>query len=90
MKARQILLILPLFLASCAGGWQDEDKQKLRADCLSQSTQQIGEAKAKAYCECFVDQVVNKYPVFNDFMEHISLDTVERLKARCRKENGIQ
>jgi hypothetical protein len=90
MKPIYILLLLPLFLGSCAGGWQEEDKAKLRNECLSQSTQQIGEGKAKAYCDCFVDQVVAKYPVFNDFMEHMSLDTVESLKAHCRKVNGIQ
>ncbi len=89
MKAIHTLVLLPLFLASCAGGWHDEDKAKLRNDCMSQSAHQIGEAKANAYCDCFVEQVVKTYPVFNDFMDHMSLDTVEKLKAHCRKANGI-
>jgi hypothetical protein len=41
------------------------------------------------YCDCFVEQMVTAYPVFNDVLEHYQSDTVERLKAHCRKEIGL-
>lgn len=89
MKPIYSLVLLPLFLTSCAGGWHDEDKAKIRTDCMRQADNQIGEAKAKAYCDCFVDKMVKTYPVFNDFMDHMNLDTVDKLKAECRKANGL-
>lgn len=90
MKPIYTLLILPLFLASCAGGWHDEDKAKIRTDCMRQAEGQIGSEKANAYCDCFVAKMVKTYPVFNDFMENMNPDTVDRLKAQCRQENGIR
>jgi len=90
MKAIYTLAVLPLLLTSCAGGWNDEDKAKIRVDCMRQAERQIGDAKANAYCDCFVDKMVKTYPVFNDFMDHMNLDTVDKLKAECRKANGIQ
>lgn len=89
MKPANSLLILPLFLASCAGGWHDEDKARIRTDCMQQADPQIGEAKAKAYCDCFVEKMVHTYPVFNDFMDKMNIDTVNKLKAECRSENGL-
>jgi hypothetical protein len=78
-----------LLLASCAGGWTDDDKKQLRQECMNQSVSQIGEQRAATYCDCFVDQMVTAYPVFNDAMEHYNSDSVEKLKKHCRKEIGL-
>lgn len=90
MKRIYLLLAMPVLLTSCAGGWQAEDKEKLRKECLLQAEQQVGDATGKGYCDCFVESVVKSYPVFNDFMENRNADTLEKLKARCRHENGLQ
>lgn len=89
MKKLLPFLCLTLLLCSCAGGWTEDDKKKMRDDCLQQSKGQIGEDKANKYCDCFVEQMVKTYPVFNDMMEHYQSDTVERLKAHCRGEIGM-
>jgi hypothetical protein len=82
-------IILILALSGCAGGWTDEDKKTLRDGCVEQSRSQISEELTNKYCDCFVEQMVKTYPVFNDAMEHAVSDTVEQLKARCRKEIGL-
>lgn len=89
MKYLLPLLALILTFSSCAGGWTEEDKKQLREQCLSQSNSQIGEAQAKKYCDCFVEQMVKTYPVFNDVLEHYQSDTVEKLKTHCRQEIGM-
>ncbi len=84
-----LLCIALLSLSSCAGGWTDDDKKQLRADCVSQAKTQISEANTAKYCDCFVEQMVKTYPVFNDVMEHYQSDTVEHIKAHCRAEIGM-
>ncbi|MBS1643848.1 MAG: hypothetical protein JST36_02325 [Bacteroidetes bacterium] len=85
-------VVLPTFcllLCSCAGGWTEDDKNKLRDDCLAQARTQISEEQSKKYCACFVEQMVAKYPVFNDMMRGYQTDTIEALKKHCRAEIGL-
>ena len=82
-------LALLISLGSCAGGWTDDDKKQLRKECAEQVGSQITEARRDKYCDCFVDQMVKTFPVFNDVMEHYQSDTVDALKAHCRKEIGL-
>ena len=82
-------LLCSIFLVSCAGGWTEDDKKKLHADCVEQAGRQISAEQTKKYCDCFVEQTVKTYPVFNDMMEHYQSDTVEQLKAHCRHEIGL-
>ena len=87
---RILIPVLVLFaFSSCAGGWTNEDKKQLRDDCVTQAKTQISESATAKYCDCFVAQMVKTYPVFNDMTEHYQSDTVERLKAHCRKEIGM-
>lgn len=83
------LLIAPLLLTSCAGGWTEDDKKQLHAECVEQEKTQISESNTAKYCDCFVEQMVKTYPVFNDVVEHYRSDTVEQLKAHCRHEIGM-
>lgn len=83
-------LCLIITLSACAGGWTEEDKKQLRDDCVAQSRTQITEAQTAKYCDCFVAQMVKTYPIFNDVMDHYQSDTVEALKAHCRREIGLQ
>jgi len=87
----KILISLPFILAlgSCAGGWTEEDKSKFRDDCKSSVSTQLPEAQANKYCDCFTDQMVSIYPVFNDAMEHRDSAKIEGAKAHCRKEIGL-
>lgn len=78
-----------LLFASCAGGWTEDDKKQLRQECMSQSVPQIGEGRAAQYCDCFVEQMVKAYPVFNDMMDNYRSDTIEQLKQHCRREIGL-
>jgi hypothetical protein len=87
----RILLSLCLIIAlgSCAGGWTEEDKKLFRQDCISSVGSQLGEAQKNKYCECFTEQMVSIYPVFNDAMEHRDSAKLEEAKAHCRKEIGL-
>jgi len=76
-------------LGSCAGGWTEEDKNSFRQDCISSVGSQLSDANRKTYCDCFTDQMVSIYPVFNDAMEHRDSAKLEAAKAHCRKEIGL-
>ncbi len=80
---------LCLLFASCAGGWTEDDKKQLRKECMTQSVPQIGETRAATYCDCFVEQMVHTYPVFNDMMDKFNVQIVDSLKKHCRKEIGL-
>ena len=85
-----IFLSLILFLSACGGGWTEEDKKQMRDDCVRQSRTQISEEQTNKYCDCFVEQIVKTYPVFNDMLDNYKSDTVEKLKEHCRREIGLQ
>jgi hypothetical protein len=82
-------IVLLIALSSCAGGWTEDDKKQQRNGCMEQARGQISEEMANKYCDCFLEELVTTYPVFNDFMDHIQSDTIERMKASCRHEIGL-
>ncbi len=55
-----VLVALAFTVASCGGGWSDDDKKKFMDKC-SEGASAMGEAGEK-YCQCMLDKIVEKYP----------------------------
>jgi hypothetical protein len=83
-------LLCTLSLASCAGGWTEEDKKQFTQDCRNAVRSDLNDEKAATYCDCFTNKMVEIYPVFNDAMEHRDSAKLENAKAECRKAIGMQ
>jgi hypothetical protein len=71
--AKGILFVIIMFsLTACKGSWDTEDKEAFYGDCLEQANTWAGsEAKAKAYCDCVMDKMMQKFPSETDALEHI-------------------
>lgn len=50
-----VLVALAFAVASCGGGWSDDDKKKFTEECTK------GGAPEKV-CTCILDKMVEKYP----------------------------
>ena len=82
-------LAIILTLGSCAGGWTEEDKVTFRKDCISSVGSQLADEQKSKYCDCFTEQMVSIYPVFNDAMEHRDSAKIAGAQEHCRKEIGL-
>jgi hypothetical protein len=88
---RYLTGILFLFILSgCAGGWTTEDKEKFRKDCINGTYSNLPEDKVKDYCDCYTEQMVKEYPVFNDALEHRDSAKNARMQKHCLHEIGME
>ena len=54
-------------IAGCLGGyWNNKDRNDFMSSCTEVAKASIGEEKAKAYCECMMYKIENRYPVYAD------------------------
>jgi len=88
MKLLPALLFI-VSISSCAGGWTDEDKRLFKKDCQESVGHQIDSMKRDIYCQCFTEEMVQTYPVFNDAMEHRDSAKLENAKTHCRNQIGM-
>jgi hypothetical protein len=63
----RIIWIPLLFLCfSCKRKWTETDKSEFLGGCLKTAVKDMGEEKAKPYCSCLLQKIVEKYPNAND------------------------
>ena len=62
MKTKLLLLIIPLlFCASCnQQGWTEGQKNNFISECIKNA--ELEDGVAKAYCNCCLEIVIEKYP----------------------------
>lgn len=73
-----------MLLSSCTGGWTKEDKQNFFNSCLEEQKQSGSQKDVEMYCKCYMDKVMAKYPTYEDFSEHINVDTLAAFQNACR------
>ena len=64
-----------MFLVSCKRPWSEKDKADFVSGCLAGgAVKDLGETRAKNYCNCMLTKVMTRYPNRNDalFMQHDS------------------
>jgi hypothetical protein len=80
-----IFVGLMLCCFSCKRKWTEKNKADFVSGCLSRQVKELGIEKARAYCSCLVEKVVQKYPNAND-ARYIQYDSSLRQLAKdCLK-----
>ena len=78
-----ILLFGCLFSSSCDRKWTEKDKSEFVGGCMSRQAGELGAEKAKSYCQCLLEKVVQKYPNAYD-APYIKYDTaLKKLATDC-------
>lgn len=49
-------------LSSCGGGWTEDNKTSMKETCSSLMKLSYDEADAVAICDCYISNLVEKYP----------------------------
>ena len=71
----------------CKRKWTDKDKSEFVSGCLNKMIKEMGESKAKSYCNCLMDKIVKKYPNAND-VKYIKYDSsVTHMAKDCLKQH---
>jgi hypothetical protein len=84
-KIAAILLIV--LLGSCKNTWDSDDKDAWRQACMENATKWAGsDDKAKTYCDCVLQKMMEKYPHENDALEHIDELTKDSSVQSCKTE----
>jgi hypothetical protein len=77
------LAALVVFLAGCQRSWTEKDKSEFLSGCISGSIGELGTGKAKTYCHCMLNRIMDKYPNAND-AKYLKYDsTMARLGKDC-------
>ena len=75
---------------SCKNTWEESDKDAWKEACKENAVKwAASETKARTYCDCVLEKMMNKYPHENDALEHldefIKDSTVQACKAAAMK-----
>jgi hypothetical protein len=83
MKKLIAILFLCSAFCSCARKWTDKDKSEFVSGCLSRQVRELGQEKARTYCNCLLNKVVARYPDAND-AKYIQYDSaIVKLSQDC-------
>jgi hypothetical protein len=76
---------LVLCCFSCKRKWTEKNKTDFVSGCMSRQVKEMGIEKARTYCSCLIEKVVQKYPNAND-ARYIQYDSsISRLAKDCLK-----
>ena len=78
-KIMALLFVVTCF--SCKRKWSENDKSEFLGGCLKAAIRDMGEEKAKPYCNCLLKKIVDKYPNAND-AAYIRYDSTNRQLAK--------
>ncbi|MFL5811397.1 MAG: hypothetical protein ACJ749_17875 [Flavisolibacter sp.] len=76
-----LILFFAVALFSCKRKWTENDKSEFLGGCLKTAIRDMGEDKAKPYCSCLLQKIVQKYPNAND-AKYIRYDSTNRQLAK--------
>jgi hypothetical protein len=76
-----------LAFSSCKNTWSQEDKDNYRHTCMeSLGVPDDDTGKARAYCDCMLQKITEKYPNVNDMLEHMEDVINDPDLQACKKE----
>ena len=82
---RKYILIVLVIFSSCKT-WNEDDKNVYITACMNNARHWAGtEEKARTYCNCVLDKMIEKYPDENDALDHIDDLTRDTALTNCRK-----
>ena len=81
------LCLLLTGASSCKNTWNQEDKDNYIHTCMESLNATDGSGgKPKAYCDCMLNQLIEKYPNVNDMMEHMQDVISDPELQKCKEE----
>lgn len=70
-------------MQACARSWTDQDKSDFLGGCLHGPIRDSGQVKARAYCHCMLEKMMQRYPNAND-AKYMQQDTaLPRISREC-------
>ena len=86
MQKLGFFFLIIICFYSCKRKWTQEDKTQFLGGCLKGAIKDMGESKAKPYCNCLLEKIVTKYPNAKD-AAYLKYDTtIVRLSQDCLKQ----
>lgn len=74
------------FLMACKRKWTEKEKTEFVAGCMKGAVRDMGEEKARLYCDCLLKKLVIRYPNAND-VQYLKYDTaIVQLARECLKQ----
>jgi len=73
-KRHYLFLALLLGTASCKSEWNEKNKSEFVSGCINGALKAMPEDKARKYCHCMLEKVMEKYPDASDVI-YIKSDT---------------
>jgi hypothetical protein len=87
MKGIAVLLLLCSLLFSCKRKWTQEDKSEFLGGCIKTAITDLGEERAKPYCSCLLNKMLERYPNAND-MKYAKYDSsIVGIAKDCLKQH---
>lgn len=83
MKRLSLLVAATLLLASCEGGWSEEDRMNFMNYCENEAGPSV--QFRKAYCQCRLEQTMKVYPTINSFVENKDSVKLRLAFAKCNQ-----
>lgn len=85
MKRYMLAALLFLPLLSCKNTWDDDDKNMFYQSCIDAAKGDgNSEAKAKPYCDCLMEKMMEKYPNESDALDHMDSVITDPAMQQCK------
>ena len=84
---RIFVVLFFVFLFSCKGNWTEKDKSEFTSGCMhGGAVSDMGEERAKAYCQCMLEKIIVKYPNSKDAKYLVYDTSLATLARECSKQ----
>jgi len=81
------LLICMLVFSSCKDMWDEDDKDAFRQACMETANRWAkNDTVAKAYCNCVLDKMIDKYPFESEALDHMDELMKDTSLLKCKKQ----
>jgi hypothetical protein len=88
MKTTISFLLTAVLLSSCANTWDSEVKDMFHQSCMEDAADKaISEKHAKAYCDCTLEKIMEKYPKYEEALAKIDSISVDPKIQQCKQGN---
>ena len=72
-------------LTSCKNTWNENEQENWKSACMEDATKWAGSAdRAKTYCDCVLPEIIKKYPIEKEALEHVSEFAADSLMKQCK------
>jgi hypothetical protein len=86
MKKYLLIAVCLCCFISCKNTWDDDDKHTFYQSCMDAAKGDgHPENKAKPYCDCLMNKMMEKYPNESDALDHIDSVITDTSMQQCKE-----